>query len=109
MRNRILTTTANRYGPEYDIVHIRQQGAKVPKWNLTKPLLPDTKVKLGYGATVPASELIGRNYLDTLHDSDGRKLILHEPTFTSYILLSQRIATPVRALFVFVEGQWPYV
>lgn len=82
--------------PENDVLFLRQQGIKAPKWHLTSPLRADTKIRLGYGASIGSSELIGRQVLDVLNDSSGRPVTLHEPTLASYIINSPRQATPVR-------------
>jgi hypothetical protein len=52
-------------------------------------------VKLSYGATVPAAELIGRRILDVVRDSAGNSVVLHEASLASYIIHSERLATPV--------------
>ncbi|KAF4960991.1 hypothetical protein FGADI_641 [Fusarium gaditjirri] len=78
-----------------DVLFLRQQGIKAPKWHLTSPLRADKKIRLGYGASVKSSELIGRQVLDVLHDSSGRPVTLHEPTMASYIINSPRQATPI--------------
>lgn len=56
-------------------------------------------MKLSYGATVPAAELIGRRILDVVRDSAGNSVVLHEPSLASYIINSERLATPVRTFF----------
>ncbi|KAG4281448.1 hypothetical protein FPRO06_10353 [Fusarium proliferatum] len=78
-----------------DVLFLRQQGTKAPKWHLTSPLRADTKIRLGYGASIGSSELIGRQVLDVLNDSSGRPVTLHEPTLASYIINSPRQATPI--------------
>ncbi|KAF5617952.1 tRNA (adenine-N(1)-)-methyltransferase [Fusarium sp. NRRL 52700] len=78
-----------------DVLFLRQQGLKAPKWHLTSPLRADTKIRLGYGAYINSSELIGRQVLDVLNDSSGRLVTLHEPTLASYIINSPRQATPI--------------
>ncbi|KAF9766238.1 hypothetical protein IL306_001381 [Fusarium sp. DS 682] len=80
---------------ENDILFLRQQGIKAPKWHLTSPLRADTKIRLNYGASLNSSDLIGRRVLDVLADSSGRPVTLHEPTLASYIINSPRQATPI--------------
>jgi tRNA A58 N-methylase Trm61 len=52
-------------------------------------------VRLNYGATVAAEDLIGRNILDKVADNRGRAVTIHEPSLASYITNSERLATPV--------------
>ncbi|KAM0558212.1 hypothetical protein ACHAPJ_004896 [Fusarium lateritium] len=78
-----------------DVLYLRQQGLKGPKWHLTSPLRADTRIRLGYGASINSSELIGRQVLDVLADSSGRSVTLHEPSLASYIVNSPRYATPI--------------
>ncbi|KAF5024112.1 hypothetical protein F66182_3814 [Fusarium sp. NRRL 66182] len=80
---------------EHDVVFLRQQGLKGPKWHLTSPLRADTRIRLAYGASLNSSDLIGRNVLDVLADSSGRQVTLHEPSLASYIISSPRYATPI--------------
>ena len=81
---------------EFDVLFLRQQGARYPKWHLTAPLRRGAQVKLAYGASVAASDLIGREVLDAVQDTSGNKVVLHEPTLANHVLNSKRIATPVR-------------
>ncbi|KJZ77736.1 hypothetical protein HIM_02913 [Hirsutella minnesotensis 3608] len=79
-----------------DVLLLRQQGARHPKWHLTGPIRPDTNVKLSYGASVPAADLVGRSLLDVVCDSKGNSVRLHDPSLASYILRQpQRLATPI--------------
>ncbi|KAM0495302.1 hypothetical protein ACHAP8_008148 [Fusarium lateritium] len=78
-----------------DVLFLRQKGTRGPKWRLTSPLRPDARIRLGYGATVNASDLIGRHVLDSVVDSSDRKVDIHEPTMGAYILNSERHATPI--------------
>ncbi|KIE00776.1 tRNA (adenine-N(1)-)-methyltransferase, partial [Metarhizium majus ARSEF 297] len=87
--------SSNRRIQEHDVLFLRQQGSKYPKWHLTAPLDADSNVKLSYGASVPAAHLIGRNLLDVVHDSKGNRVVLQEPTLSSYIVHSERHATPI--------------
>ncbi|KAJ6442144.1 tRNA (adenine-N(1)-)-methyltransferase [Purpureocillium lavendulum] len=87
--------STNQVIKEHDVLFLRQQGAKYPKWHLTAPLRPDSHVKLSYGATLPGNELIGRRLLDVVRDSGGHNVVLHEPTLASYIISSERMATPI--------------
>ncbi|PNY26172.1 tRNA (Adenine(58)-N(1))-methyltransferase TrmI [Tolypocladium capitatum] len=87
--------SSSRTIKEHDVLFLRQQGAKYPKWHLTAPLRPDARVKLSYGATVPAAALIGRNLLDVVRDSGGHNVVLHEPTLAGYVINSERLATPI--------------
>ncbi|KAL3956476.1 hypothetical protein ACCO45_009322 [Purpureocillium lilacinum] len=80
---------------EHDVLFLRQQGAKYPKWHLTAPLRPDSRVKLSYGASLAGEELIGRKMLDVVRDSGGHNVVLHEATLASYIINSERMATPI--------------
>ena len=84
-----------RFYPAYDVLFLRQQGLKYPKYHLTTPLRPESNIKLSYGASVAASELIGRQILDRVADSKGNPVTLYEPTLASYIINSERMATPV--------------
>jgi tRNA A58 N-methylase Trm61 len=81
--------------PENDVLFLRQKGTRGPKWRLTSPLRPDARIRLGYGATINASDLIGRRVLDSVVDSSDRKVDIHEPTMGAYILNSERHATPI--------------
>ncbi|KAH6889889.1 adenine-N(1)--methyltransferase [Thelonectria olida] len=78
-----------------DILFLRQKGKFGPRWVLTEPLKPDRRVKLGYGASVNSSELIGRSLLDGVLDSSGREVIIHEPSMAAYLINSARMATPI--------------
>lgn len=80
---------------EFDVLFLRQQGAKFPKWHLTPPIRRDTRVRLSYGASVAASDLLGKQILDRTVDDQGRAVAIHEPTLASYIVNSERSATPI--------------
>ncbi|KAF7548245.1 hypothetical protein G7Z17_g7187 [Cylindrodendrum hubeiense] len=80
---------------ENDVLFLRQQGTNFPRWHLTAPLRPESRVRLAYGASVNASDLIGRNLLDVVPDSSGRDVVLHEPSMATYIINSARQATPI--------------
>ncbi|KAK5995905.1 tRNA (adenine(58)-N(1))-methyltransferase TrmI-like protein [Cladobotryum mycophilum] len=80
---------------EYDVLFLRQHGPKHAKWHLTAPLRSGARVRLSYGASVPASDLIGRRLLDIVRDSSNNSVVLHEPTLASYIVNSERLATPI--------------
>ncbi|KHO00557.1 tRNA (adenine-N(1)-)-methyltransferase [Metarhizium album ARSEF 1941] len=80
---------------EHDVLFLRQQGPKYPKWHLTAPLQAGNNIKLSYGALVPATELIGKNLLDVVQDSKGNRVVLQEPTLSSYIVNNERHATPI--------------
>lgn len=80
---------------EHDVLFLRQQGRKYPKWHLTAPLRADSSVKLSYGASIPAADLIGKNILDVVQDSKGNRVVLQEPTLSSYIVNNERHATPI--------------
>lgn len=62
---------------------------------MTAPLRADSHVKLSYGASIPAADLIGKNILDAVHDNKGHRVVLQEPTLSSYIVHSERHATPI--------------
>ncbi len=83
---------------EYDVLFLRQQGAKYSKWHLTPPVKPESLVKLSYGASLAASDLIGRHLLDRVTDSKGKGVTIHEPSLASYVINSARLATPVRPI-----------
>lgn len=85
--------------PENDVLFLRQQGKRAPKWHLTAPLRADSRIRLSYGGSVNSSDLIGRSVLDTVVDSSGRSVVLHEPSMASYIINSARYATPVQSLW----------
>ncbi|RGP68575.1 trna adenine-n1--methyltransferase [Fusarium sporotrichioides] len=87
--------SSSRIIRQNDVLFLRQKGTKGPKWRLTSPLRPDARIRLGYGATVNASDLIGRRVLDSVVDSSDRKVDIHEPTMGAYILNSERHATPI--------------
>ncbi|OAA37849.1 tRNA (adenine-N(1)-)-methyltransferase [Metarhizium rileyi] len=89
------TFSSNRRIQEHDVLFLRQQGPKYPKWHLTAPLGADTSVRLSYGASVSAADLIGKNLLDVVHDSKGKRVLLQEPTLSSYIINNERHATPI--------------
>ncbi|KAL7795065.1 adenine-N(1)--methyltransferase [Trichoderma ceciliae] len=80
---------------EHDVLFLRQRGAKHAKWHLTAPLRPEARVRLSYGASVGAADLIGRRILDVVCDSAGNSVALHEPSLASYIINSERLATPI--------------
>ena len=85
--------------PERDVVLLRQVGRrdKSRKVYLSPPIESGTEIKLGYGATISGSSLIGREILDVVQDSTGRQVDLREPSLSSYVLLARRrsTATPV--------------
>ncbi|CAG7566447.1 unnamed protein product [Fusarium equiseti] len=87
--------SSSRIIRQNDVLFLRQKGTKGPKWHLTSPLRPDARLRLGYGASVNASDLIGRRILDSIVDSSDRKVDILEPTLGSYILNSERMATPI--------------
>ncbi|KAI9155217.1 tRNA (adenine(58)-N(1))-methyltransferase TrmI [Paramyrothecium foliicola] len=87
--------SSDRTVKELDVLYLRQNGQKYPHWHLTKPLQAGARVKLSFGASIPASDLIGRKILDTIVDSKGNRVILHEATTGSYIVNSERYATPI--------------
>ncbi|KAM5356436.1 hypothetical protein ACJ41O_003082 [Fusarium nematophilum] len=87
--------SSSRTIQENDVLFLRQHGARAPKWHLTPPLRPDTRVRLAYGASLNSSDLIGRRVLDVVPDSKGRNVVLHEPSMASYIINSARYATPI--------------
>ncbi|TQV92064.1 hypothetical protein V2A60_004370 [Cordyceps javanica] len=80
---------------EFDVLFLRQQGVKFPKWHLTAPIRRDTRVKLSYGASVSSSDLIGKQILGRTVDDKGNVVAIHEPTLASYIVNSDRSATPI--------------
>ncbi|KAG6036953.1 hypothetical protein E4U41_005379 [Claviceps citrina] len=87
--------SSNRRIQEHDVLLLRQQGSKYPKWHLTAPLRPSDVVKLSYGASIPAADLIGKRILDVVQDSKGQRVVLQEPTLSSYVVNSARHATPI--------------
>lgn len=62
---------------------------------MTAPLRADSSVKLSYGASIQAAELIGKNILNVVQDSKGNRVVLQEPTLSSYIVNNERHATPI--------------
>lgn len=80
---------------EHDVVLLRSRGDKKPKWRLTPSLRSDQRVKLPYGGQISAEEIIGKRYLDAIKDSKGREVIIHEASLGSYIVNSERMATPI--------------
>ncbi|KAG6003998.1 hypothetical protein E4U21_001540 [Claviceps maximensis] len=87
--------SSNRKIQEHDVLFLRQQGLKYPKWHLTAPLRPSDTIKLSYGASLVAADLIGKKLLDTVVDSKGNRVVLQEPTLSSYIVTNERHATPI--------------
>ncbi|KAG5948388.1 hypothetical protein E4U53_006309 [Claviceps sorghi] len=87
--------SSNRKIQEHDVLFLRQQGLKYPKWHLTPPLRSSDTVKLSYGASLAAADLIGKHLLDTVQDSKGNRVVLQEPTLSSYIVNHERHATPI--------------
>ncbi|KAF4508768.1 hypothetical protein G6O67_005107 [Ophiocordyceps sinensis] len=89
--------SSSRTIKEHDVVLLRQHGSKYPRWHLSSPLRPDALVKLSYGASVPAADIIGRNALDVVLDSRGHEVVLHEPSLASYVVnqSGERSATPI--------------
>ncbi|KAH7152929.1 S-adenosyl-L-methionine-dependent methyltransferase [Dactylonectria macrodidyma] len=87
--------SSGRTVKENDVLFLRQQGTNYPRWHLTAPLRRDARVRLAYGASVNASDLIGRSLLDVVTDSKGRNIVLHEPSMATYIINSARQATPI--------------
>ncbi|KAM3501155.1 hypothetical protein MY10362_005789 [Beauveria mimosiformis] len=81
--------------PEFDVLFLRQRGVKYPRWHLTAPIRRDTRVRLSYGASVSASDLIGKQMLDRTVDDKGNDVAVYEPTLASYIVNSDRVATPI--------------
>lgn len=81
---------------EHDVLFLRQQGKKYPKWHVTPPLRHDGKIKLAYGASIASSDIIGRHILDQVSDSKGNRISIQEVSLASYITNSERLATPVR-------------
>jgi hypothetical protein len=81
---------------EHDVVLLRQRGAKRAQWRLTPPLRAGQSVRLPQGASVAANALIGRRAFDVIKDDGGRDVTAHEPSLAAYVLLTQRLATPVR-------------
>ncbi|KAG5969561.1 hypothetical protein E4U58_001335 [Claviceps cyperi] len=88
--------SSNQKIQEHDVLLLRQHGTKYPKWHLTAPLRSSSTVKLSYGASLEAADLIGKNVLDVVTDSKGNRVVLQEPTLSSYIVNSDgRLATPI--------------
>ncbi|GKT48910.1 uncharacterized protein ColSpa_09091 [Colletotrichum spaethianum] len=85
---------------EHDVVILRQRGTKEPKFHLSPPLRPDAPVKLAYGAKVNASDIIGKNFTDSVSDSGGRNVRFLEASLAQYIANSPRVATPDANLIV---------
>ncbi|KAK1996173.1 adenine-N(1)--methyltransferase [Colletotrichum falcatum] len=80
---------------EHDVIILRQRGAKEPKFHLSPPLRPDTPIKLSYGASINASDVIGKTFSDSVTDSVGRDVRFVEPSLAQYIANSPRVATPI--------------
>ena len=80
---------------EYDNVLIRQYGDKYSRYRLSKPLRHGTDVKLPQGATIPATDIIGKRYLDGAKDSQGNAVTVHELSLPAYIANTARDATPI--------------
>ncbi|KAK1593977.1 uncharacterized protein LY79DRAFT_589434 [Colletotrichum navitas] len=80
---------------EHDVIILRQRGAKEPKIHLSPPLRRDTPIKLAYGASVNASDIIGKTFSDTIIDSVGRDVQFLRASLAQYIANSPRVATPV--------------
>ncbi|PFH56873.1 hypothetical protein XA68_15833 [Ophiocordyceps unilateralis] len=82
---------------EHDVVFLRQHGPKSPRWHISTPLRAGSRVKLSFGRSIDADDLLGRRPLDRVCDSGGQPVILHEPTLANYVLhnSSSRLATPI--------------
>ncbi|OAA36595.1 tRNA (adenine-N(1)-)-methyltransferase [Beauveria brongniartii RCEF 3172] len=80
---------------EFDVLFLRQRGVKYPRWHLTAPIRRDTRVRLSYGASVSGSDLIGKQMLERTVDDKGNTVAVYEPTLASYIVNSDRVATPI--------------
>ncbi|KAF4591934.1 tRNA (adenine-N(1)-)-methyltransferase [Ophiocordyceps camponoti-floridani] len=82
---------------EHDVVLLRQQGPKCPKWILTAPVRAGGRVKLAMGRSVAADDLLGRRLLDRVLDSGGSPVVIHEASLTNYVLHSNssRLVTPI--------------
>ncbi|OAA77266.1 hypothetical protein LEL_04089 [Akanthomyces lecanii RCEF 1005] len=89
------SSSSYRTVKEFDVVFLRQQGVKFPKWHLTAPIRRDSRVRLSYGASVAASDLLGKQILERTVDDKGNAVAIHEPTLASYIVNSDRAATPI--------------
>ncbi|KAH7309494.1 S-adenosyl-L-methionine-dependent methyltransferase [Stachybotrys elegans] len=87
--------SSNRTIQEHESIFVTQSVHKNKKWSLTKPLRHGDSVKVGYGARIAASEIIGKRFLDVVKDSAGRDVMLQEPTLSGYITNSERLATPI--------------
>lgn len=77
------------------MIILRQRGPREPKFHLSNPLRKDTSIKLTYGAKVNGSDIIGKDFSDSITDSDGRNVRLLEASLAQYIANSPRVATPV--------------
>lgn len=83
---------------EYDVLLLRQKGPRqATKHHISPPIRTDATIKLGYGATVKASDLLGRPIPCTISDSQGRPLRVKEVTLGQYLTNLPRVATPVRS------------
>ncbi|KAK2039410.1 adenine-N(1)--methyltransferase [Colletotrichum somersetense] len=80
---------------EHDVIILRQRGDKEPKIYLSPPLRPETPIKLAYGASVNASDIIGKTFSDKIVDSVGRDVRFLEASLAQYIANSPRVATPI--------------
>ncbi|RCI12528.1 hypothetical protein L249_1181 [Ophiocordyceps polyrhachis-furcata BCC 54312] len=94
---RVRTLSTVSVVQEHDVVLLRQQGPKSPRWHLTAPLRCGSQIKLSYGRTVKVDHLLGRRPLDRVVDSAGLPVVVHEPTLSCYVLHSSftRLATPI--------------
>lgn len=78
---------------------MRQKGPKnATKLQITTPIRAGDSVKLGYGARVEASELLGKPVPYAFKDTYGRSVRLREATLAQYLTNQPRVATPVRFL-----------
>ncbi|RDA89090.1 hypothetical protein CP532_2188 [Ophiocordyceps camponoti-leonardi (nom. inval.)] len=94
---RVRTLSTVSVVQEHDVVLLRQQGPKSPRWHLSAPLRCGSQIKLSYGRSVKVDDLIGRRLLDRVVDSAGLPVVVHEATLSSYVLHSTftRLATPI--------------
>ncbi|PHH73667.1 hypothetical protein CDD80_3649 [Ophiocordyceps camponoti-rufipedis] len=82
---------------EHDVVLLRQQGKKGPKWTLTAPVRAGARIRLALGRSVAADHLLGKRLLDRVLDSGGFPVVVHEASLTNYVLHSsfERLAVPI--------------
>ncbi|ROT35545.1 adenine-N(1)--methyltransferase [Sodiomyces alkalinus F11] len=81
---------------EHDVILLRQKGPKrFSRRSISPPIHPESTIKIGYGATVQGSDIIGKSLPNSVTDSKGKNVRLHELSLAQYVTNSPRVATPI--------------